>query len=107
MMNIYNTAKEAAIKAEKDFIAKHGEPFYCGFAWVNVKTAKGNTKIGKAQIAELQANGFRKSYSGGMDLWTTGAYNGQSMDIKEAGARAYAEVLRANGMTAYMMSRAD
>jgi hypothetical protein len=29
------------------------------------------------------------------------------MDVNEAGARAYADVLRANGMNAYMMSRAD
>ena len=106
-MNIYNAAKEAAIKAEKDFIAQHGEPMYCGFAWVNVKTAKGNTKVGKAQRAELEAAGFRPSYSGGMYLWTAGAYNGQSMDIKEVGASAYAKVLRDAGMTAYMMSRAD
>jgi hypothetical protein len=106
-MNIYTTARKAAIEAEQAFIAEHGEPMYCGFAWVNVKTAKGNTKIGKEQIAELTAQGFRKSYTGGMDLWSAGSYNGQSMDVNEAGARAYADVLRANGMNAYMMSRAD
>jgi hypothetical protein len=29
------------------------------------------------------------------------------MDIKEAGAQAYADVLKAHGITAYMSSRAD
>jgi hypothetical protein len=29
------------------------------------------------------------------------------MDIKETGARAYAEVLKSHGITAYMSSRAD
>jgi hypothetical protein len=106
-MNIHTTARAAATTAEQAFITQHGEPMYCGFAWVNVRCAKGNTKLGKLQRAELEANGFRKSYTGGMDLWSAGSYNGQSMDIKEEGARAYAEVLRANGMDAYMMSRAD
>lgn len=106
-MNIFNTAKTAAIVAENEYIAKHGEPMYCGFAWVNVKTAKGNTRLGKAQRAELEAVGFRPSYSGGMDLWTTGVYRGQSMDVKEESADAYAKVLRVAGWDAYMMSRAD
>jgi hypothetical protein len=29
------------------------------------------------------------------------------MDVKEAGARAYAETLKQHGIDAYMMSRAD
>ena len=34
-------------------------------------------------------------------------YNGQSMDVKEAGAHAYAEVLSKYGFKAYMGARAD
>jgi hypothetical protein len=42
-----------------------------------------------------------------MNLWTCGNYNGQSMDVKEAGAHAYAEVLSKYGFKAYMGARAD
>jgi hypothetical protein len=51
--------------------------------------------------------GFRKSYNGGLDLWNPGGSFTQSMDIKEAGAEAYAEVLRQSGIKAYACSRAD
>jgi hypothetical protein len=42
-----------------------------------------------------------------MNLWSPGGYNGKSMDIKEAGASAYAEVLSKYGFKAYCGSRAD
>jgi hypothetical protein len=51
--------------------------------------------------------GFRKSYWGGLDLWNPGGSGTQSMDVKETGARAYAETLEKFGIKAYMMSRAD
>jgi hypothetical protein len=100
--SIHNTATSAAQKAEADFIAKHGEPGYCGFAWVKV-SEKASTKLGRA----LKNVGFRKSYNGGLDLWNPGGSFTQSMDIKEAGAEAYAEVLRQYGINAYACSRAD
>jgi hypothetical protein len=100
--SIHNTAVAAAERAEADFRAKHGEPGYCGFAWVKV-SEKASTKLGRA----LKTVGFRKSYSGGLDLWNPGGSFTQSMDIKEAGAEAYAEVLRKFGIKAYACSRAD
>ena len=100
--SIHNTALQAAVQAELEFRAKHGEPGYCGFAWVNVPV-KASTKLGRA----LKAVGFRKSYSGGLDLWNPGGSFTQSMDIKETGAQAYAETLRKFGINAYMSSRAD
>lgn len=100
--SIHNTAVSAAQKAEAEFRAKHGEPFYCGFAWVNVPV-KASTKLGRA----LKEIGFRKSYYGGLDFWNPGGSHTQSMDIKEAGAHAYAETLRSFGIEAHAMSRAD
>jgi 3-oxoacyl-(acyl-carrier-protein) synthase len=100
--SIHNTATDAARRAEADFIARHGEPGYCGFAWVTV-SEKASTKLGRA----LKQVGFRKSYQGGLDLWNPGGSGTQSMDIKEAGAQAYADVLRSFGINAYMSSRAD
>ena len=101
-------AKIIADKAFNDFNKKYpndvnGEPAYCGFAWVVVFDVKLNTKLGKA----MKACGFRKQYGGGISLWNPSNYSGQSMDIKEAGARAYAEILRSYGFKAYMNSRAD
>jgi hypothetical protein len=61
---IHLEATMAAKAAEQSFIAKHGEPGYCGFAWVNVPV-KASTKLGRA----LKEVGFRKSYHGGLDLW--------------------------------------
>ena len=100
--SILGTATLAAQKAEADFRARHGEPGYCGFAWVVVRE-KGNTKLGRA----LKQLGFRKEYTGGLSLWNPGGSFTQSMDIKEVGAEAYADTLRKFGIDAYMASRAD
>ena len=82
---------------------QYGEPMYCGFAWVDIKE-RSNSKLGKA----LQTVGFRKSWQGGvLQLWDPAQHKGQSMDCKEAGAEAYAEVLRNYGIKAYAGSRAD
>ena len=101
---IHNEAQTAAINAEQAFIAQHGEPMYCGFAWVDVFVARTNSKEAK----ELLKIGFKKSWRAKcLNLWSPGGYNGQSMDVKEAGAHAYAEVLTKYGFKAYMGARAD
>ncbi len=100
--SVHNTAIAAAQTAEADFRARHGEPGYCGFAWVNVPV-KASTKLGRA----LKEVGFRKSYYGGLDLWNPGGSFTQSMDIKEHGAVAYARILVQYGIDAHMSSRAD
>jgi hypothetical protein len=101
---IHNEAKTAAIQAENAYLAQHGEPLYCGFAWVDVFVARTNSKEAK----ELVKIGFKKSWRPKtMNLWSPGGYNGQSMDVKEAGAHAYAEVLIKYGFKAYMGARAD
>jgi hypothetical protein len=104
IQTIHNEAQQAAIAAENAFLAQYGERAYCGFAWVDVFVERTNSKEAKA----LEAVGFRKSYRPKtMNLWTCGNYHGQSMDVKEAGAHAYAEVLAKHGLRAYMGSRAD
>jgi hypothetical protein len=101
---IHNEAQTAAINAENDYLAQHGDPMYCGFAWVDVYVERTNSKEAK----ELLQMGFRKSWKRKcLNLWRVGTYNGQSMDVKEAGAHAYAEVLSKYGYRAYMGSRAD
>ena len=82
---------------------EYGEPMYCGFAWVDVKV-RSNSKLGKA----LQSVGFKKSWqSGYLQLWDPAQHRGQSMDCKEVGAQAYADVFCSYGIEMYMGSRAD
>lgn len=109
---LHEQAKQAAKTAVFDFIQdwtektggnEYGEPMYCGFAWVELPEMKLSTKIGKA----WEKVGFKKSWSRGLTLWDPAEHRGQSMDCKEIGAQAYADVLRAHGIKAYMGSRAD
>ena len=97
-------AQAAADKAQSDYLAEHGDGAYCGFAWVDVRVARTNSREAKA----LEKMGFKKSWTPKtMQNWKPGKYNGQSMDVHEAGAQAYADVLRQYGFKAYMGSRAD
>jgi len=104
LTQVVQEAFEAARQAEADFRARHGEPGYCGFAWVDVYVNRTNSK----QAKELIAAGFRKDYKPKcLSVWNPGGSFTQSMDIKEAGAHAFAEVLRKAGLNAYAWSRAD
>ena len=101
--SIHNTASYAAQKAAEDYIRQHGEDWYCGFAWVTVYE-KGSTKLGRA----LKRVGFKPAYGGGLQLWNPSGHGTQSMSVKEAGAEAYAQVLRSFGIEkAYAGGRAD
>jgi len=113
MIDIHTEATQAAKNAVADFLTdwnnktggnQYGEPMYCGFAWVDVAVTRTNSKEAKA----LESVGFRSSYRPKtMQLWDPAQHPGQSMDCKEVGARAYAEVLQKHGFKAYMGSRAD
>jgi hypothetical protein len=85
-----NEAGMAARTAAKEFLQKHGDRDCCGFAWVNVWGVRSNSKLGKA----LQAAGFRKDYTGSLQLWNPSKAGVQSLSVLEAGAYAYAEVLK-------------
>jgi 4-hydroxyphenylpyruvate dioxygenase-like putative hemolysin len=81
-----------------------GDKFACGFAWVNVYVDRTNSK----QAKELLKAGFKKDYRPKcLSMWNPGDVNVQNVDIKEAGASAMAEYLRALGLNAYAGSRLD
>ena len=113
ILDIHTEAKQAAKNAVGKFLTdwnektggnQYGEPMYCGFAWVDVNVGRTNSKEAKA----LATVGFKKSYRAKtMTMWDPAQHNGQSMDCKEVGAQAYADVLRKYGFKAYMGSRAD
>ena len=101
--SIHTIAVLAARKASHEAYAQIGDGYPCGFAWVQVFGVKLNTKAGK----EFKALGFRKDYNGGISLWNPGGMSVQNVDVKEAGAQAYAQVLKEHGYTAYASSRLD
>jgi len=75
----------------------------CGFAWVNV----GDGRKPFARWAKAQGYAH-KSYYGGMDIWSSKfGERGQSIDRKEAGCRAAADVFRKYGFYASVSSRLD
>ena len=84
-----NEAAMAARTASKEFFQKHGDRDACGFAWVDVYGVRSNSRLGKT----LQSFGFRKSYTGSLQLWNPSGAGTQSVSILEAGAEAYAKVL--------------
>ncbi len=87
-----------------------GKDMYaCGFAWVTIYPEhKGNTKAGKAERKTLEEMGFRKDWTGkAYEYWNPSGLGVQNVDVKEAGARAAADVLRKYGFTAYAGSRLD
>tara|TARA_R100000935_G_scaffold2063_2_gene6106 strand:+ start:436 stop:813 length:378 start_codon:yes stop_codon:yes gene_type:complete len=109
---IHQEGIEASKKAVDDFLKnwnqktggnEYNEPTYCGFAHVALPDIKLSTKVGK----EFAKIGFSKNYCKGLRLNNPAKYSGQSMDCKEVGASAYAEVLNKYGYKAYMSSRAD
>jgi hypothetical protein len=86
-----NEAAMAARSAAKQTLAAlGGDRGACGFAWVNVWGVRSNSKLGNA----LKAQGFRKDYTGALSLWNPSKAAVQSLDVLEAGAYAYAEVLK-------------
>lgn len=123
MQELYNMAHAAGHKAAVDtnpvamivgesvsFLGKeidYSKPVYwvdegaCGFAWVNVKP--GNSRFAKF----LKEMDYARSdeYYGGVCVWVS-AY-GQSVDRKDAYARAFSTVLREYGVDAYSASRLD
>ena len=88
----HDKAMAAARTAAQAFSNKHfngSDGGACGFAWVNVYKVRSNSKLGKA----LTTVGFRKSYTGGLQLWNAW-WHGQSVDAAEHGATAYAITLK-------------
>jgi hypothetical protein len=99
---IYDEAKAAGIKAEKDYIAQYGEPYYCGFAWVELHN--GRSKF----VNWLKKQGIgSKHWKKGWYIWRPTDCMTQSMDVLEAGAYAFTQVLRKYGIDAVSASRAD
>ena len=128
---IWAEAEAAGKQAIADFSAKYGtnersggyDSGACGFAWIVIRPARGKfvnwckaqNKI--ATEAKTAENGRTwpmtpygdNHYSGGWCLWQAGSkdYRGQSVDVYQVAATAFAKVLEANGIPCSVGSRLD
>jgi hypothetical protein len=105
-----SNAARAAVKLETDRLnAKYPGTHYdhhgcCGFAWVTIVPAREPFVTWcKKQTGREYGS---KAYGDGWQFWSPG-YSGQSLDIKEIGAHAFAEVLKKYGLDACVGSRMD
>jgi predicted membrane metal-binding protein len=101
-------ARAAVTKFLADWRSKtggnqYGEPVYCGFASTKIYGVRGNTRLGRA----FKSAGIDKDYSGAHSIGNPSEHLGQSMDVKEQGARACAAVWRQYGFRSHVESRAD
>lgn len=111
-------AHGAAIFAVRDASRKFDEMRgACGFAWVNIsgneplarfcrKELKAYDKAGVTNPLMRHALGD-KGYPSGWQFWNPGNHGGQRIDIKEAGAKAFRDVLAKYGIRADVGSRLD
>ena len=107
--DMFLNAKDKAVKAVDEFVKKHGEPLYCGFANVSIHPAKGKfvTFMKKAGIGDKGfRGGYRISYYDIMPQDHQYRMT-QSLDIKEIACEAFRDELRKYGLTVYAESRAD
>ena len=107
--DMFLNARKVAIKAVDDFVAKHGEPMYCGFANVSIHPARGRfvSFMKKAGIGDKGfRGGYRISYYDIMPQDHQYRMT-QSLDIKEIACEAFRDELRKYGLTVYAESRAD
>lgn len=101
--------EQAAEVADAKLREIGGDRYACGYAWVTIYPEhKGNTTAGRAERKVIEAMGFRKDHTGkAYEYWNPSKWGGQNVDVKEAGARAAANVLRKYGFKAYAGSRLD
>lgn len=103
-----------AIIAEAHFAASAAarrapEDWTCGFAWVSVS---GNEPIARHCRAARKRGADRggygdKGYPNGWQWWEPGAGWTQSVNVKEAAAVAFRDVLAVHGIRAAVGSRLD
>jgi hypothetical protein len=100
---IIEEALGAARQATDAHIAQVNSQYPCGFAWVNIKPARGKL------VSELKKRklGSTDLYSGGYTIWNPSGHYTQNMFSKLDGAEAFAAVLRKHGINAAAYSRMD
>lgn len=100
-------AATEAVQANKHL--ENPNAFDCGFAWVVIEN--GRSQIVKAaKAAKPHQPGYgHMSHKRGYHVWMPGrgGFGGQSIAVFEAGAQAFADVLKAKGIACHVDSRLD
>ncbi len=109
IQTLHETATTAARTAADALYAQIGDRYPCGFAWVTYfPKHKGNTAAGKAERKLFESIGFSKDYTGkAWQLRNPSRHITQNMDVKEAGAEAYAKLMQEAGYAVHAASRMD
>jgi hypothetical protein len=83
-------AMQKAAEATQAYLDAHPDNWYpCGFAWVNIKPARG------ALVKVLKDRGLaRPGTYGGLMVYNPSGNHTQCMDAKEAGARAFVDFMK-------------
>ena len=104
LLKLVQKAQEEAQKATAEYIDANSISEYpCGFAWVNIKPARGPL----IELMKRMGLGRRDEYAGGWTIWNPSGHLTQNMYVKEAGAMAFAKVLRDAGYKASAHTRMD
>jgi hypothetical protein len=102
--NAFKQAAEAAAgKIEEDELMGLNTWYPCGFAWVNIKPARGPLVAYLKSIGE----GYTDEYYGGYTVYNPSKNHTQWMDAKKAGARAFADELKIAGIQCTVGTRMD
>ena len=93
-----------AVRAAQDYLNKcfqGRDGGACGFAWVEIYGIKGNTRQGR----QFKKAGIERNYCRVLSMFNPSGMSIRSIDAKEAGALAAAEVWREHGFNAFACSR--
>jgi hypothetical protein len=105
---MFAEACDKARAVATEYVQKHGEPMFCGFASATIYPARGRL------VSWLKENGIGSNgYRGGWRISSYDIMKGhshcstQSLDIKETACDAFCDVLKKYGIEAYAEGRAD
>jgi len=100
---ILDEANQSAQEAGQLAVIEHGDTQgLCGAAWIVLRPARG------AFVNYLKSQGIgERGVYGGWEISVDGpqGYRGQNSDVKEAAVRAFARVLKDNGLRASVCTR--
>jgi len=105
---MFQEACDRAREVATEFVTKHGEPMYCGFASVTIFPARGKL-VKWLKDNSIGSNGYRGGWRiSSYDVMKGHPYcSTQSLDIKETACDAFCDVLKKYGIEAYAEGRAD
>jgi hypothetical protein len=105
---MFAEACDKARAVATEYVKKHGEPMFCGFASATIYPARGRL-VSWLKDNKIGSNGYR----GGWRISSYDIMKGhshcstQSLDIKETACDAFCDVLKKYGIEAYSEGRAD